>query len=593
MTAAGVSPSSSPRLPSPPPFTEVQFGPQSPSVGDSFAKDTDLLGVAMGQNDGSTRRIRPGTKSANMASGPPVVPLSQLDSPFQLQEHLKAQFNKLAPQYTKLKEKYDVLMEKHEVLMKEYTEQKLKASDEADPNYDVLMKEYNVLLGEYNKQNPKGFDKMDLTSEVAEEPTEPSGIEKAKEPSRPGSEVANELTKPPKGFEETVWKYELCRFFTIEANRLIEGFFSESPPCSSQTCPEMRVNDWQYICAGAGHPEAKYCCAIDYCCHTLDWAMNILTSEKIFPSRLRLSGDQNTRNRLHDIFRRLYRFFAHAWYRHPAVFSKVDNHGGLYVFFKTVCVYYNLVSDYTIPLKAGGPDEAAAAQKREAAKKRREEVEGKETKEKPANSNNRFTILRKESDNTFGTAVESQDPALLTGATTRRHKHSPSTGSRVTTIAEDAEDLEEITSSSLHEPLKQSLEPRPVSVLEIRTPGERTVADEPIVDVEESSEELVEEPQEQPPQEIHEQPSETAEEQENSEQVEQTEQTEQTEESSSEEPATNTESAINKHATEGDENTTSHEEETPAEELKEAVEAVEEPYVAPETKHEPEKEEES
>lgn len=78
MTAAGVSPSSSPRLPSPPPFTEVQIGPQSPSVGETFGNDADLLGVAMGEDEGSTRRIRPGTKAADMAFGPPLIPLSQV-----------------------------------------------------------------------------------------------------------------------------------------------------------------------------------------------------------------------------------------------------------------------------------------------------------------------------------------------------------------------------------------------------------------------------------------------------------------------------------------------------------------------------------
>lgn len=79
MTAAGVSPSSSPRLPSPPPFTEVQIGPQSPSVGESSGKDSEqLLGGAPGEDDGSTRRIRPGTKTADMAFGPPLIPLSQV-----------------------------------------------------------------------------------------------------------------------------------------------------------------------------------------------------------------------------------------------------------------------------------------------------------------------------------------------------------------------------------------------------------------------------------------------------------------------------------------------------------------------------------
>lgn len=78
MTATGVSPSSSPRLPSPPPFTEVQIGPQSPSVGESFGKDAELLLGGAAEDDGSTRRIRPGTKTGDMAFGPPLIPLSQV-----------------------------------------------------------------------------------------------------------------------------------------------------------------------------------------------------------------------------------------------------------------------------------------------------------------------------------------------------------------------------------------------------------------------------------------------------------------------------------------------------------------------------------
>ena len=74
----GVSPSSSPRLPSPPPFTEVQFGPKSPTIGDG---PENQLGEAAKQDDGATRRIRPGTKAADMASGPPLIPLSEVLSP--------------------------------------------------------------------------------------------------------------------------------------------------------------------------------------------------------------------------------------------------------------------------------------------------------------------------------------------------------------------------------------------------------------------------------------------------------------------------------------------------------------------------------
>lgn len=79
MATATLSPSSSPRLPSPPPFTEVQIGPQSPTVGDSTGNVHDHF-LLSETDDGSTRRIRPGTKAVDMASGPPLIPLSQVRS---------------------------------------------------------------------------------------------------------------------------------------------------------------------------------------------------------------------------------------------------------------------------------------------------------------------------------------------------------------------------------------------------------------------------------------------------------------------------------------------------------------------------------
>ena len=72
----GVSPSSSPRLPSPPPFTEVQIGPKSPSVSDRG--EDKLFDNELKHDHGATRRIRPGTKAEEMASGPPLIPLSQV-----------------------------------------------------------------------------------------------------------------------------------------------------------------------------------------------------------------------------------------------------------------------------------------------------------------------------------------------------------------------------------------------------------------------------------------------------------------------------------------------------------------------------------
>ncbi|KAL8741910.1 MAG: hypothetical protein Q9190_005534 [Brigantiaea leucoxantha] len=82
VTAATRSPSHSPRLPSPPPFPEVQFGPQSPTSSIPPSTINPEIEDASKIDKSATRRIRPGTKAAEMAYGPPLVPLSEVEMAF-------------------------------------------------------------------------------------------------------------------------------------------------------------------------------------------------------------------------------------------------------------------------------------------------------------------------------------------------------------------------------------------------------------------------------------------------------------------------------------------------------------------------------
>ena len=63
---------SSPRLPSPPPIAEDQT---SPMASPEHQKG-DALAASMDQ--GASRRIRPGTKAADMHEGPPLVELADV-----------------------------------------------------------------------------------------------------------------------------------------------------------------------------------------------------------------------------------------------------------------------------------------------------------------------------------------------------------------------------------------------------------------------------------------------------------------------------------------------------------------------------------
>ncbi|CAF9917137.1 MAG: hypothetical protein ALECFALPRED_011056 [Alectoria fallacina] len=378
------SPSSSPRAYSPPPAPEVQIttsqlpavtGEPGPTIIE--AEDPAVL------DQGATRRIRPGTKAADMASGPPLVPLNQvgpstaiilsvtpsgikrlistqLDSAFQLQEHIKA----LHHQHT---------------------------HSATDTTTTVPLTHETALL----------------------------------------------IATPPDNVDRSLWLYELTRFLTQHANDLLVALLTKiDPTCSAASCPEMRASEWQYLCAV--HDTPKPCCAVDYCIHTLDWAGDILTSVKLFPSRMTLGppdspGHQTAVRNITNIMRRVYRIFAHAWFQHrEGVFWPVEGSGGIYTLFKTVCDVYGLIQEdnYTIP----------------------PEAEGLPSKEDMDHDRQEKAGIKKTGDEE---GEEDATTLPITGATTRRHKHTPSVGSAVGTIAEGEEDESESPIKEKGGPLAQ------------------------------------------------------------------------------------------------------------------------------------------
>ncbi|KAI0967055.1 Mob1/phocein [Xylaria arbuscula] len=330
----------SPRLPSPPPPAEIQL---SPSL--SATASRQIQQMEQTANDANAkRRIHPGTRAEDMAAGPPLVPLNELDSAFQLQEHLAA------------------------------------------------------LHYYHTASNTTALTRA----------------------------AAAQLTQPPPSIDRTLWLYELCRFLIAECNSLIVGFLFDSPPCSSTTCPEMRASEWQFLCAV--HDQPKSCCAIDYCCHTLDWAANVVTNPKIFPSRFVLVSDGHDKSavlkNLINVFRRLHRIFAHAWFQHRDVFWSVESRTGLYAFFKTVCDMYDLLpaENYKLPPEAEGLDLSASSNKDE----KRHTVTS--IAKPPSHNNDDF---EHEDDRNSLHARRSN---------TARHSSRPSTGSAVTTVIEEGED---------------------------------------------------------------------------------------------------------------------------------------------------------
>ena len=137
-----------------------------------------------------------------------------------------------------------------------------------------------------------------------------------------------------------------------------------------------------------------------------------------------------------NIFRRVYRIYAHAWFQHREVFWRVEGKTGLYVFFKTVCDEYGLIQaeNYTIPPEAEGLEPKEVNRDTPVAP------------QPPAG----MSLLKRPEENK--SEQQLPEPAgnevVSTGDTTKRHRntaHNRST-SVATTITEEVEEDEEVPS---------------------------------------------------------------------------------------------------------------------------------------------------
>ncbi|KAK1039991.1 hypothetical protein LTS16_010755 [Friedmanniomyces endolithicus] len=354
------SPALSPRLPSPPPIPEDQLGPASPGVA-LFEDSGKLLGGSNLVDTGAGRRIRPGTKAEDMAEGPELVELADIDSAFPLTEHLAA-------------------------------------------------------LHAHHTHPPSSLHHTI--------PLSPSH--------------AAALALPPPHTSRDIWLYELARFLIQHTNTIIIALFADSPPCSPATCSEMRASEWQYL--------------------------------KTFPSRLGLGSQgggggrgggmsagqdkvlQHQLREITNIFRRVYRIYAHAWFQHREMFWRVEGKTGVYGLFRRVCDEYGLIQaeNYTIPREAEGEGPMGVDGKGEW--RGGAEGEGEGGLQQQQRMQAPFTqILARPggagagSEEDAGQQNTGENEVLAAGNTTKRHRHTKSDlGKSITpVIQEEAEEEEE------------------------------------------------------------------------------------------------------------------------------------------------------
>ena len=127
----------------------------------------------------------------------------------------------------------------------------------------------------------------------------------------------NNIITCPSNQDKNVWIIEQLRQIVLELNDMCVEFES---CCNSETCPNMVATKDEFLCAA--HSQPQPCCAIDYIVHTLNGFTALLNNSEYFPSRVKVN--QKSVQYVASITRRLYRIFAHAYYKHTDMFWEFE-----------------------------------------------------------------------------------------------------------------------------------------------------------------------------------------------------------------------------------------------------------------------------
>lgn len=139
----------------------------------------------------------------------------------------------------------------------------------------------------------------------------------------------------PQGCSEDIWVYEHTKQFVLETSLLVTEL---QKTCTKATCPQMDLRDSHYHCTV--HPELRECCAIDYMCHNLDNATDLLLNMNIGFQVGKMS--ESEKSITSQILRRLYRMLAHAKQLHEGVFREFEKEMYLYKRYYHFCRLFNI-----------------------------------------------------------------------------------------------------------------------------------------------------------------------------------------------------------------------------------------------------------
>jgi hypothetical protein len=125
----------------------------------------------------------------------------------------------------------------------------------------------------------------------------------------------------PNNMKINNYYYELTRAFHMLFSEIVTELGNV---CDSKTCPRMTAGqDWEYKCMNHGNPKSNpNCSAIDYCIHTLDTTMPLLSHPAFYPDRDKISD--HSASALIKMVRYLYRILAHIYFHHRKLYDSLE-----------------------------------------------------------------------------------------------------------------------------------------------------------------------------------------------------------------------------------------------------------------------------
>jgi len=158
--------------------------------------------------------------------------------------------------------------------------------------------------------------------------------------------------KLPEGEDENEWLAVNMVDFYNQIN-LLYGSITEF--CSPQSCPEMKATDeFEYLWqdAASGYVKPTKMPAPEYIEHLMTWVQSNIDNEATFPSRIGVPFPKHFPATVRQLFKRLYRVYAHIYCHHYQVIV----HLGLEPHLNTSFKHFVLFVDEHGLEKGGGKD---------------------------------------------------------------------------------------------------------------------------------------------------------------------------------------------------------------------------------------------